>query len=245
MAMMWASNPELTVDQAISVVKDSAYPVNTQVNDRGDKTGSAGAIDAAAAVKYAKTPDDVEKKPRPAAIGSIKLSKTSYEYDGKAKKPAVTVTATVDGQLVNVAEAITADTSDIDLTYQSGRVKVGTYTVKAKGIGKYKDTLQATFKINPRKTTIKSVKGNRKAITVKWSKKTTQVTGYQVKYSTSKSFSGSSTHTKTSTKNSTTSKKITKLKAKKKYYVQVRTYKTVNGKKYYSKWSTKKTVTTK
>ena len=38
---------------------------------------------------------------------------------------------------------------------------------------------------------------------------------------------------------------IKKLKAKKKYYVQVRTYKTVSGKKYYSKWSKKKTVKTK
>lgn len=44
---------------------------------------------------------------------------------------------------------------------------------------------------------------------------------------------------------STVSKKITKLKAKKKYYVQIRSYKTVNGSKIYSSWSTKKYVTTK
>ena len=34
------------------------------------------------------------------------------------------------------------------------------------------------------------------------------------------------------------------LKAKKKYYIRVRTYKTVSGKKYYSTWSKTKTVTT-
>ena len=45
--------------------------------------------------------------------------------------------------------------------------------------------------------------------------------------------------------NKTTSKTISKLKSKKKYYVQVRTYKTVDGVKYYSKWSEKKAVTTK
>ena len=44
---------------------------------------------------------------------------------------------------------------------------------------------------------------------------------------------------------SKTSKKITNLKGGKKYYVRVRTYKTVNGTKYYSPWSKTKTVTTK
>ena len=53
------------------------------------------------------------------------------------------------------------------------------------------------------------------------------------------------TLTVTVTSNKTTSKKIKSLKAKKKYYVRVRTYKTVNGTKYYSGWSTKKYVTTK
>lgn len=42
-----------------------------------------------------------------------------------------------------------------------------------------------------------------------------------------------------------TSKKITKLSAKKKYYVQVRTYKKASGKTYYSSWSNVKSVKTK
>ena len=41
-----------------------------------------------------------------------------------------------------------------------------------------------------------------------------------------------------------TYKKVTKLKSKKTYYVQVRTYKTVGGKRYYSSWSTRKYVKT-
>ena len=63
-------------------------------------------------------------------------------------------------------------------------------------------------------------------------------------YSTSSNFK-SGNKTKKITSNKTTSKKITGLKAKKKYYVKVRTYKTVNGTKYYSGWSKVKTVTTK
>jgi hypothetical protein len=41
------------------------------------------------------------------------------------------------------------------------------------------------------------------------------------------------------------SKKVTKLKEKKTYYVKVRTYKTVKGIKIYSDWSAVKTVKTK
>jgi hypothetical protein len=47
------------------------------------------------------------------------------------------------------------------------------------------------------------------------------------------------------TKVNTTAKTIKQLKSKKKYYVQIRTYKTVNGVKYYSAWSGKKIITTK
>ena len=41
------------------------------------------------------------------------------------------------------------------------------------------------------------------------------------------------------------SKKVSKLKGGKKYYVRIRTYTTVNGVKFYSPWSKAKTVTTK
>ena len=73
--------------------------------------------------------------------------------------------------------------------------------------------------------------------------KATQTTGYQLQYSTSSKFKGAKTVT--ITKNKTTSKKISKLKAKKKYYVRVRTYKTVGKTKYYSSWSKVKSVKTK
>ena len=46
-------------------------------------------------------------------------------------------------------------------------------------------------------------------------------------------------------KQKTTKTTVKKLKAKKKYYVRMRTYKIVNGKKVYSAWSKIKTVKTK
>ena len=85
-------------------------------------------------------------------------------------------------------------------------------------------------------TTITSVKAQSKAFTVKWKKKS-GITGYQIQYSTNSKFKKGNKSIKI--KNAKTiSKKITKLKAAKKYYVRIRTYK---GKKY-SSWSKKKCI---
>ena len=101
------------------------------------------------------------------------------------------------------------------------------------------------FKILPKKTSIKKVTKAKKAFTVKWSKQTKQVSGYQVQYSTSKKFTAKTTKVKTIKSYKTTSKKVTKLKKKKTYHTRVRTYKTVKGTKYYSGWSKAKSVKTK
>ena len=87
-------------------------------------------------------------------------------------------------------------------------------------------------------TTITSVKSQSKAFTVKWKKKS-GITGYQIQYSTNSKFKKGNKSIKI--KNAkTVSKKITKLKVAKKYYVRIRTYK---GKKY-SKWSKVKSIKT-
>lgn len=92
--------------------------------------------------------------------------------------------------------------------------------------------------------TVNSVKSNaKKTMTVKW-KKVSKATGYQIQYTTDKNFTKKVT-TKTIKSQSKTSAKIEKLSKGKKYYVRMRSYKTVNGKKYYSAWSKVKTVTSK
>ena len=87
-------------------------------------------------------------------------------------------------------------------------------------------------------TTITSVKAQNKAFTVKWKKKSS-ITGYQIQYSTNSKFKKGNKSIKIKSAK-TVSKKITKLKAAKKYYVRIRTYK---GKKY-SKWSKVKSIKT-
>lgn len=102
-------------------------------------------------------------------------------------------------------------------------------------------TVKAVSK--PKSAKIKKVKAAKKAIAVEW-KKVSGVKGYQVQVATDKKFKKNK-KTATVKKQKTTKVTIKKLKAKKKYYVRIRTYKTVNGKKVYSSWSKVKTVKTK
>jgi hypothetical protein len=164
---------------------------------------------------------------------SATLSATSYTYDGKAKKPTVTLKS---------GSKTLANGTDYTVSYSSN-TKVGKATVKLTGKGSYTGTKTLTFSINPKPVKLSSVKTASKAFTAKWAKMTTQTTGYQIQYSTSSQFTNAKTVTVTS--NKTVSKKISKLTAKKKYYVRVCTYKTVNGVKYCSAWSAAKNVTTK
>lgn len=93
-------------------------------------------------------------------------------------------------------------------------------------------------------TSVKTVTSpTKKTLNVTWTKKTANVTGYQIMYSTSSNFKNAKTVTVT--KNTTTSKKLTKLTGGKKYYVKVRTYQEIGGTKYPSAWSAKKSVKVK
>ncbi len=170
---------------------------------------------------------------------SIKLKATSLTYNGKVRTPKVIVKDRTGKTLVK--------NTDYTVSYAKGRKYVGKYAVKITFKGKYSGTKTIYFTIKPKATSISSLKAGSKKFTVKWKKQATQTTGYQVQYSASSKFSKAKTVTVG--KNTTVSKKISKLSGKKKYYVRVRTYKTVkiNGKsiRIYSGWSKAKTVTTK
>ena len=170
---------------------------------------------------------------------SIKLKATSLTYNGKVRTPKVIVKDRTGKTLVK--------NTDYTVSYAKGRKYVGKYAVKITFKGKYSGTKTLYFTIKPKATRISSLTAGSKKFTVKWKKQATQTTGYQVQYSASSKFSKAKTVTVG--KNTTVSKKISKLSGKKKYYVRVRTYKTVkiNGKsiRIYSDWSKAKTVTTK
>jgi len=96
-------------------------------------------------------------------------------------------------------------------------------------------TTKNTETVKPKKTSIKKLSKGKKKFTVTWAK-VSGVKGYQIQYSSDKKLKKNNKSV-TVTKQKTTKATVKKLKSKKKYYVRVRTYKTVNGKKIYSSWS--------
>ena len=132
----------------------------------------------------------------------------------------------------------------IDYTVSYGQnKKIGNVAITITGKGNYAGTINRTFKIIPKGTSIKKLKSGKKQFKATWKKQKNQTSGYEIQYSTKKNFK-SAKKVKIK-KNKTTSSTVKKLKAKKKYYVRIRTYKTVNGKKFYSGWSNVKSVKTK
>ena len=154
---------------------------------------------------------------------SIKLKATSLTYNGKVRTPKVIVKDRTGKTLVK--------NTDYTVSYAKGRKYVGKYAVKITFKGKYSGTKTLYFTIKPKATSISSLKAGSKKFTVKWKKQATQTTGYQVQVATNKKFKKNK-KTVTIKKQKTTKTTVKKLKAKKKYYVRVCTYKTVkiNGK---------------
>ena len=168
------------------------------------------------------------------AAGAVTLNVISYTYDGKSKQPSVTVKDS-SGKII--------DSQDYTVVYHNN-TNVGFASVTIELKGTYTGTITRTFQILPKGTTISGkVTAMPKGFQVKWKKQKKNISGYQVQYSTSKKFKKKATVTKTVKKKSVTRLKVTKLKPGKRYYVRVRTYKTVKGVKYCSKWSKSKKVT--
>ena len=166
-----------------------------------------------------------------AADPVITLSGKKFEYNGKNIRPGVTVK-------VNGA-ALSADSYTV--SYPKSSKKPGEYKVQVVLKGKYKGSGSAKYTVVPEKTKIVKLTSGKRYMTVRWKKQSVQTSGYQIQYSTSKSFSKGN-KTVTVKKNKTTKKTIKKLKSKKTYYVRVRTYKLVGKKKYCSAWSKPKHI---
>lgn len=158
-------------------------------------------------------------------IKSVFLSATKYVYNGKVKKPTVTVT---DGSGARLVEG-----KDYTVTYATGRKLAGKYKVTVKFMGDYSGTKALYFTINPAVPAIKSLTPGTKSLKVTATAKpstkgaATYQIAYRVKGTTTWKYVTTTTATKT----------IKSLKKGKVYQVRIRAYKTVNQVKYYSNWS--------
>lgn len=158
--------------------------------------------------------------------------------------------ADVEEQTPHLTEAIKAVKAlqkheIVTVTTPATSTKTGSVVKKCKHCGEvFSKTTIAKIKA-PAKTTIKLGSAKKTSLKVTW-KKVSGASAYQVQYSTSSKFKGAKT-VKVS-KNSA-SKTLTKLKKNKKYYVRVRSYKTIKennkNKNLYSSWSAKKSLKTK
>jgi len=160
----------------------------------------------------------------------VTLSRTSYTYNGKAKKPTVTV------------EGLTED--DYVVSYEDN-VKVGTATVTITGVGDVGGTVTKTFKINydrPDRVSLKKpTTGSSHYVKVRWYDE--DCDGYQIRYATNSSFKNSkSIYVKDGDQLTRTIKKLSKGK---RYYVKVRAYNNYEDTKVFGKWSKWKSVVCK
>jgi urease beta subunit len=164
-----------------------------------------------------------------------KYSSSSFKLNAKAKTAVTYVSSNKKVAVVNKS---------------TGKVKIkgcgkAVITITAKGKNYKTATKKVTIRVVPNKTSITKLKSTSKSkINITYKKKT-GATGYEVVYSTSKTFKAAKTKTKLIKGKSKNKAVIKGLKAGKKYYVKVRAYKTIDGKKYYSSYSKVKTVVVK
>lgn len=170
-----------------------------------------------------------------------KVSVNGKEYAASGKGAVKLINA--DGTLVTTADALKAEgtynivvtatgyNKTLEFTYTNKSAT--TATKPAATTTATKPAVKPVKKVTVKKQTAK-VKAGKKKLTVTW-KKDKNVSGYQIKIATKKSFKGAKTYTVKSYK--TYKKVIKKLKANKKYFVKVCAYKTVGKSKVYGAYS--------
>lgn len=152
--------------------------------------------------------------------------KKSYAYNGRKQTPNVTI-------ILNNMKM--KEGTDYTVTYRNNK-NTGKATIEIEGIYPYYGTIQKTFRIVPKKAVVSKVKSPKaRTLKVTW-KKDSQADGYQIQYAANSGFTGS-TKNVILLKKSTVSKRVSKLKSGRKYFVRIRSYKRIDGKKCYGAWS--------
>lgn len=171
-------------------------------------------------------------------VSDIRLSAISCSYNGKVRRPSVTVNDRT-GKKINAANYTVSCAKEIK--------NVGIYDVTITFKGSYEGKVTKTFTVRPQDVSIGKVIAGRKKITINWKKQAKQISGYEIQYATDKKLK-KATWVAVSASD-TTSKTVMKLKSQKRYYVRIRSYKIVRGRgentKIYSSWSKVKSVKVK
>ncbi|MCQ2507557.1 MAG: leucine-rich repeat protein [Dorea sp.] len=133
------------------------------------------------------------------------------------------------------------DKTAVNGTYYTYFVRAYSVYTDGKASGNYSSYTAVKLTALTRPTISSLTNASGKKMVVKWAKNA-KCTGYQVQYSTSKTFASGNKNAAAVTKNGTVSQTITGLTKGKTYYVRMRSYKTVSGVKQYSAYSATKSV---
>lgn len=230
-----AITPKVTVKNSAgnSLVKDTDYQITYAT---GRTNAGTYSITVSGTGNYS---GEIVKKftvsPQKISPSSVILYTSTFTYNKRTVTPEIFVR--------NADRKGLVQNRDYQVSYTGNRKNVGTHGITVSGKGNYSGSVTKSFRINPPKTKLSKLNAGKRSVTVKWKKQTQQVSGYQIRYSKKSSMKGSKTVWVKSSKKA--SRKITRLNSRKRYYFQIRTYKSVNGTKYYSGWSSKKKVTVK
>lgn len=182
--------------------------------------------------------EEEDQTPEPAVHPPerILLSGDTFVYTGKARKPKVTVKDTA-GKIIG--------SQNYELSYAKNR-NPGQASVTIRFLGMYKGTMTKTFQIVPKGTKLSRLTAATRGFTARWRRQRIQTTGYELQYSVSKKFEKRKTKKIVVKGNKKVSRRITGTKPGKKYFVRIRTYKSVKTggrtNKFYSAWSGVKAV---
>ena len=177
-----------TVIKAQTVINATGHKSSGWITDKAASMGVKGSMHKECTVckKVLETAEIPALSRISISKASVTLSTSTYAYDGKAKKPGVTVK--LNGKTLK-------NSTDYTVSY-SNNTKVGTATVKITGKGNYTGSVSKTFKIknNFKKATVSGIsnksytgKNITQSITVKYNGKTLKNgTDYTVSYSSNK-----------------------------------------------------------
>ena len=183
---------------------------------------------------------EISKKSVP-SLKSVKLDSREYVYKSGAVSPVITVKNSKGAAVKTDGYSVKFINRKNNKAVSSVK-QVGQYKAVITFKGEYSGEKALYFSVKPSAPKIKSYKKTKKGIKIKW-KKSSPTGEYQLLVADNKKFKSAKAY-KASAKKS--AKLIKKLKKGKKYYVKIRSCKTVKVDKrkayMYSDWSKTKTV---
>lgn len=173
-------------------------------------------------------PGYVPKQPTKKDISLLNFSTAKAAWTGKAINPPSLVTG---GKTLYINKDYTVKSAN-------GNVSVGTGQVVINGKGAYSGEKTINIRIYPKKSSLKALTPRSGKLVVTWAKASAKqkINGYQIRY---RQVGKTKWTVKIASKN-VTNKILVKLAKGKKYRVQVRCYKRVDGGVYYGAWSAPK-----